>query len=193
MEQFHLSYIMQRDDFVALARVVSRRTPQRILFEALLLGVLIVGAYFIGAGGSALTLPSYPAEFSAAIGVGLAVLLGTLFPLRWLQLWLMAGAAYRRNAAAGKTVTFDIDEHTIVGGIAGVTTTLQWSAVTRLIETPERLFVAISRREALILPRRAFADATTCDQFIAFARSLIGQSPTESSVGNPFPSGEKAG
>jgi hypothetical protein len=173
MDQFHLSYVMERDDFVALTRLMSRRTPQRIVLEALIFAVIIVGAYFAGAGSSALTLPAYPAEFAAAIAVGIAVWFGTLFPLRWLQLRLMAGAAYRRNAAAGKTVTFDIDSVAIVGGIPGVMTTLNWSAVTRLIETPDRLFIAISRREALILPRRAFPDAAAYGQFIAFAKTNI--------------------
>lgn len=170
---FHLTYVMQRDDFIALTRTMLRRTPQRVALEALLLAAIIVGGYFVGAGPNALALPNYPAEFYPALAAAVVLLLAVLFPMRWLQLWLTARSVYRRNAAAGKTITYDIDDTTIVGGIPGVQTALNWSAVTRLIETPERLFIAISRREALIVPRRAFTDVPAYAAFIAFAKSRI--------------------
>ena len=181
---YHLTYVMQRGDFVALTRALSRRN---LLASALLIGGASVLGYLIGAGGHFVAPPDSKV-FWITVALDIAILLVVLFPLRWLYLWFAAAAIYRRNAAADKTMRFDINDDTITGGMPGMSTTLTWANVTRLIETPDRLFVAISRREAMILPRRAFPDAAAYTAFLAFAQGRVAATRTAVPVDPAAPS-----
>ena len=51
-----------------------------------------------------------------------------------------------------------------------------WAAVTRLVETPRHLFIQVSRREALIVPRRAVANEDVYNNLRGFVRARTGLS-----------------
>jgi hypothetical protein len=50
---------------------------------------------------------------------------------------------------------------------------LDWPLVRKVIVSPEHLFLAISRREAIVLPRRAFASAAEFEAVTALAQRKV--------------------
>jgi len=89
---------------------------------------------------------------------------------------LTAALIYRRNAIAEREVTLEFDGAGVQGGTAGLFSRIGWSAVRRVIETPRHLFIAISRREALIVPRRAFRHDDEYRTLAGFVRARIAAS-----------------
>ena len=171
--QYDLTYVMERRDFVALTFALTRPSPGRLVRSIVLAIMVFTAAYAIGNGTHAATLLERPLELAVLAGYELLFILLIFFLLRWLYLWVAASTVFGRNAAAGKRMRFEIDDDTIVGGQEGISTTVRWLAVVRLIERPDYLFIALSRREAMILPRRAFGDQATFEGFIAFARGHV--------------------
>jgi hypothetical protein len=175
---FRISYIVQRDDFVALTRAMNHMTLRTHLFRIALLVGAMTAAWFAstrehsGDAFNEIVTGRAPFEVYPFIAVMLVVLLFALFSRPWLLAWT-ARRVYPRNAFADKQIVFEITDVAIVGGLPLISSTIAWAAVVRLIETPERLFVAISRREALIIPRRAFASDADFVDFLAFARGRL--------------------
>jgi hypothetical protein len=169
--RYEFTYVMQRRDFVALTFAIQQITPWRFVATIVLCIIFMTGAYLLGNGPQAATILERPMEIVVLAGFEVVTLLFLIFPFRWFYLWYAASTVFRRNAAAGKAMRFVIDAAAIVGGMEGISTTVAWPAVTRLIEKPNHLFLAISRREAMILPRRTFANDTERAAFTEFARA----------------------
>jgi hypothetical protein len=180
--KFTVSYVMERGDFVALTWALSRLSVARSALRGFLVVVIACGVFIIAGGEQAVpilvSLVSLTAPVEAYIGLALpaALLVLSIYPGRSLYLAAAAAAVYRRNAAAGQRLSFEIGEEEIVGGQPHISSRLAWPAIVRLIETPQHLFLAISRREALILPRRAFADDEAFSALAQFARTRIAAS-----------------
>ena len=173
---FELSYTMERGDFVALTQAMMRPTLRAAILRALLIIAgaavgFVIGTGFHPAGAiEELVTLKAPLEGYVIMSVVGLVIVFLIAIARPLYLRSAAIAAYKRSAAAGQVVTLRLDNDRVFARQPGVTTTIDWSAVTCLIETPAYLFIAISRREALIVPRRAFAGDADFAGFIAWAR-----------------------
>ena len=64
----------------------------------------------------------------------------------------------------------------IEGGSADLYSRIGWAAVNRLVETPKHLFIQISPREALIIPRRAVTNEDKYRNILGFIRARTGLS-----------------
>jgi hypothetical protein len=174
---FSYSFRMERSDFLALNKVLRRRSvvvPTVILF--LYFGGV---AAFILAG-----LDGDVAAFAVVamqIGTGKAplwlyplLLFGPLLVLlRPFYLEFLAGQVYRRNVMADQQLTYRFASDAIQGGIPEIQGRFLWRAIKRIIVTPEHAFLTLSRREALIIPRRAVSTDEDFETLLAFARARI--------------------
>lgn len=177
---FTISFRMERRDFVALSTALARpnlrSTPIKI--GAYLLALLAI-AWF-EAGGSVdalLTALAANAAFPNVLLYGPIVFGPPLLLLMTPQLaGLVAAAGYRRNAIADREVTLHVTAEGIEGGATGLYSRIGWASVSRLIETPSHLFVLISRREALLIPRRAVPNEDVYNNIRGFIRARTGLS-----------------
>lgn len=175
---FSYSFTMQRGDFIALSRAASRRP----ILSPLLILMLYFGtvACFVLAGVNGDTAAFV--EVARQIGTGKApvwiypvLLLGPLLILllRPFYLRFLVGQSYQRYVLADRKLTYRFTSDAIQGGIPEVQGRFLWSAIKRVIVTPEHAFFTISRREALVIPRRIFADDEDFETLLAFARARI--------------------
>lgn len=174
---FSIGYRMQRGDYVALTGVLTRRRPERVVAELCLYFGLLLAIVAIAAGSPGRVLPTLDALVrSRDFPVGLAVVLlgpALLLVAPWITR-LVAAAIYRRHAMAGREVDLHLTADGIEGGATDLYARIGWAAVTRLVETPRHLFILISRREALIIPRRAVPDEDLYNNIKGFIRARTG-------------------
>ena len=176
-DTYSYSFTMQLGDYLAMSRVLGRRS----IWAPLAILVLYYGtvAAFILAGVEGDTAAFV--EVVRQIGTGKApvwiyplLLVGLLLVLlRPLYLRLLAGQVYRRHVMADRNLSYRLASGAVQGGIPDVQGRFLWSAIKRVIVTPEHAFLTLSRREALIIPRRAFATDEDFDMLLAFARARI--------------------
>lgn len=177
---FSYSFTMQRSDFIALSRVVSRRSIWSPLLILVFYFAVVAGFVLAGVNGDMAAF----VEVARQIGTGKApawiyplLLLGPLLVLlRPFYLRFLAGQSYRRNVLADRKLTYRLTSDAIQGGIPEVQGRFPWGAIKRVIVTPEHAFFTISRREALMIPRRIFAHDEDFETLLAFARARIAAS-----------------
>lgn len=172
---------MERADFVAMSAALSRPAPTRLAFE--IAGYLaIVALVGLALAGSADAYARILADaFSlplAFITIPLLLAGPVILSLRPQINGLVAALVYERNASAGRDVVLDLTAEGIEGGAPDLYTQIGWGAVTGLIETPTHLFIRISRREALIIPRRAVPNEDEYRNLRGFIRARTGLSTT---------------
>lgn len=172
----HLSYHMQRSDYVALTRALVGRSFWRPLL--ILAGFYAtVFCFVMAAVGDAGT----PLDVLTVIGTGQAplwfypiLLIGPVLAfLRPYYLGLIAARLYRRNALADKHLRFTFKSDAIECDTAEIQSRFLWSAVKAIIETPAHAFLMLSRREALIVPRRALPTPEDFEELMSFSRARI--------------------
>lgn len=176
----HIAYRMERGDFVALAQTVAATPPltQAIRIAAYFAFLLLVA--FIGSGlsldnllrnlGDTLVSP-------VALLYLLAILVVPALLLAQRQLIaLFATATYRKSAIADRDMVVDLDTEGLDGGDKELRFRYAWGVVTRLVETPAHLFVFVSPREAMIIPRRAIPNDDQWRNLIGFIRARTGLS-----------------
>ena len=83
------------------------------------------------------------------------------------------GHAYGRNALADRQLTYRFTSDAIQGGIPEVQARFPWNSIRRIVVTPEHALLLVSRRDALILPRRIVETEEDFDTLLAFARARI--------------------
>jgi YcxB-like protein len=91
---------------------------------------------------------------------------------RILSLWV-----FPRFVVANKEITIafaDDGLHTKNGGMEGK---IPWSAVTRVLETKDHLYLWISRAETIIVPRRALASDDAAAALAAYIKSKVPAAP----------------
>jgi hypothetical protein len=172
---FRINYRLQRRDHVARVVALSRRAPARTLAIAALYCGLLLLSLLLRAG----SVDALAAELQR-----LAILDILLYLLPGLLLLVPASAyaalfgslAYRRSGLAGAEIVLDVTADGVAAVIANRASRIAWSAVTRLIETPDHLFLQLSRREALIVPRRALGDPSDYQNLVGFIRARTGLS-----------------
>lgn len=176
---FTVSFRMQRGDFVALSKALARPEPRPTAIRiAVYLALLLVGAWI--AAGSPDALLATLAEtfaFPTILLYGPLIAAPPLLLLMTPQLaGLVAASIYRRNAIADRDVTLHLTAEGIEGGATDLYSRVGWAAVDRLIETPSHLFIQISRREALLIPRRAVPGDDVYANLKGFIRARTGLS-----------------
>jgi hypothetical protein len=94
----------------------------------------------------------------------------------WLLEWLIVRLAYGRLAVRGADLVLKFEADGIHWSMASHSGTYGWSGVHDIVRTPKRIFLFISRAEALVLPRRAFASENA---FAETARYVETRTSTE--------------
>jgi hypothetical protein len=77
---------------------------------------------------------------------------------------------------ADRDVVLYLTAEGIEGGSADLYARVGWAAVQRLVETPTHLFLQISRREALLIPRRTVPNEDQYNNIKGFIRARTGLS-----------------
>jgi hypothetical protein len=176
---FRISYRLQRRDHLARAVVLSRRSFARTLGMLVLACALLLLWLLLRTG----SLENFVTELQRLLTpAGMPDLVPYLLPGLLLLVpasayaTLFAGLAYRRSDTAGVEITLDITADGVAAAIASRASRVAWSAITRLVETPDHLFLLLSRREALVIPRQAVGDPADYDNLVGFIRARTGLS-----------------
>ncbi|WHA40438.1 YcxB family protein [Agrobacterium larrymoorei] len=169
VEMHEIRYIFERRDFVALTRALVRRpfwtTALKFIFASLIAGHVFVVQLMLSTGKrisadyldfyfKSLPLWFLPLVFTAC-GDHLA--------------GLLAAYVFKKNASANKEIIIDLQDDVIRARSDDIKSEIGWKSIVRVIETDKYLFLALSKREALTLPKRAFpSDAALADtmQFV---------------------------
>lgn len=173
---YSLGYRMDRSDFVALSKVLTRQKPIRVVLELVLyFGALLAIAAVAGGPQNLLdTLGRFMTSplFLAYLPL---ILLGPVLLLLTPQITgLIAAMVYRRSPIADREVLLHLSAEGIEGGPADLYARVGWAAVQQLVETPTHLFLRISQREALFIPRRAVPHEDQYNNIKGFIRARTG-------------------
>lgn len=174
---FTISFRMERADFVALSTALARQDPRStfIKIAVYLLALLAIAWFEAGSVDALLAALANNFSFPSVLFYAPVVFGPPLLLLMTPQLaGLVAAASYRRNAIADRDVTLHLTAEGIEGGATDLYSRVGWAGVRRLIETPSHLFVLISRREALLIPRRAVPNEDVYDNIRGFIRARTG-------------------
>ena len=176
---FRVRYKMQRGDYVALTRTMGRKSPRRTALEiaAYVLAVILAIGLAAGTLEAAGPVLGMIASLRAPWWLYPLLVAGPLLTLLHPHyLGLIAAIVYRRNAIADRDVVLEFSGAAIEGGMTGISSRVGWTAVQSLIETPTHLFITVSRREALIVPRRAFGHDEEFRTLLGFIRARVAAS-----------------
>ena len=176
---FTVSFRMQRGDFVALTRALVRLDPRKDTIKIAAYFGALLAINWLTAGSIDALIASLVDTFSFpnVLLYGPLIAAAPLLLLLAPQLAsLNAAAIYKRNAIADREVTVHLTAEGIEGGATDLYSRVGWAAVTRLIETPTHLFIQISRREALLIPRRAVPNEDEYNNLKGFVRARTGLS-----------------
>lgn len=168
----HITYRFERHDFVAMTRALTHRPFRRrlVMIVAWIAVFLIFLFFFTGSVGRfQSTLVTFSLQYAPALLIfALAVLFGHHF-------WAMTAAwVFKNNALANRDVELSFGQSGVEGGTTEVRYKIGWEAVKKIIETNTHLFLALSKREAVIVPRRAFSSDDAYHAARDFIVSRIG-------------------
>ena len=167
------TYTLTPGDYAAMTVALTRRSWTR---RILTLAVWVVIFWFALACLTSLWNPALLARVLVASGgatwVGGALLFASLLMLfgHWLS-WGISFLYYRQLASAGATITIVLTDDGVDATSNVADTRLPWASVKRVIGNARHTFLAISKREALILPRRAFASDADFDAARRYAEA----------------------
>jgi hypothetical protein len=184
-----IGYRMQRGDYVALCRALQTKPMRRALIEIALFVAIFLAVLFVTSGFNAQTFVRGLGDLvalSAPWWVYLILFLGPVIALshtEWVA--LVAALTYRRYAAADKDVTLSFDGHGVTATSPNLRSQIGWEAFLKLVETPTHAFLVVSRREALIVPRRAFADDDDHRMLMGFIRARLAANRVATRVKTP--------
>ena len=153
------TYTLTPGDYAAMTVALTRRSWTRRL---LTLAIWVAIFWFALACLTALWNPALLARVLLASGgmywIGGALLFAALLILfgHWIA-WGISFLYYRQLSSAGATITIALTDEAVEATSNVADTRLPWTTVKRVIGDARHTFLAISKREALILPRRAFA------------------------------------
>jgi len=169
-EHFRIHYVMTRDDYVAMsAALLAPSLRSRLIRVAAFLVIALVFLFIAGRGYEDFE------RFWIVISSRMPWWFYLLFPAVALLMlvshrliWLTARSFYRKIAAAEKEVTMTVDASGIEAQSPDLKSNIGWSAIQRVIPVRDHVFLAISKREALIVPRRGFASDAEFAAFLPF-------------------------
>jgi hypothetical protein len=164
-----ICYRFERDDYIAMLRASRSIGPlgrlgrwgRAALFGLLAAALVIVYSYDSLWGVPWLVLGVCAIVFVMATLVApLGQHLGELLLARWM---------FPRYSIAGKDVTLELDDHDIRSKAGGNEGRVSWRSIVRAIETKDGLYLALSRVELIVIPRRVLPSA---DAFAELARAV---------------------
>lgn len=175
-----LSYRYLRSDFVAMSLALSRPSlAKRLLVVGGYYAFLVAIAYALiwWHGPKGLTPLNLVPELPLWAWIFVIVASALLLAPHWLLTSPMAAMIFSSNAVANQQLEFTLNERGISTRVIDleITSQIGWAAVQRLIETRHGLFLTISRREALVLPRRSFDGTGNYDAIKGFIASQTGK------------------
>jgi hypothetical protein len=162
-----------RADYLALTNAMSRSMGRLRLALLLVWMVMIVGmlllatddwADFAVAAQDLVTMHNVPVSIYGLLGLFLLLIVFAPQIRRWRAMRM-----YSWNAIADREIKLEITETGVRVSGPGRDARLDWLLVRKVIVSPEHLFLALSRREAIVLPRRAFAMASDFEAITALA------------------------
>ena len=176
---FTVSFRMERGDFVALSTALAKLDPGPTLLKisVYLLALLAIALFEAGSVDALLPALGEAFSFPNVLFYGPVVFGPPLLLLMTPQLaGLLAAASYGRNAIADREVTLHLTAEGIEGCATDLYSRVGWAADMRLIETPSHFFIQDSRREALLIPRRAVPNEDVYNNIRGFIRARTGLS-----------------
>lgn len=85
----------------------------------------------------------------------------------------IAALVFKTRAAADKEIIVTLSDNGIHARSADIDSNVSWRGITKAIETKTHMFLALSKREALILPRRGFASSADYDEALCLVRKHL--------------------
>lgn len=173
--QHQITYTLNARDYAAMTRELTRRPLWR---GAVMLGIMLVGVWCLVAYSTGVYDPLLIAQGihrSGALpwflgGMGAAVLLAV--SSHWFA-WAISFLYYRQLASADAVITLGLADDGIHATSSVANTDLPWASIKRVVRTRAHVFLPISRREALIMPRRAFASDAAFEDATRYARERM--------------------
>ena len=170
-------YQFNRADYLALTKAMSRSMWRLRLFLLLVWVAMIVGllmlatkdwADFLVALQDLVSMHNVPPSIYVLLGLFLGLIAFAPQIRRWRAMRM-----YSWNAIADRELELEITEAAVRVSGPGRDARLDWPLVRKVIVVPEHLFLAISRREAIVVPRRAFATAAEFEAVTALAQRKV--------------------
>ena len=175
---FEVTFKMERADYVALCLAMQRKDRWRVAAEAIGALLIVPAAILVTTAGNFGALISALRDIAtlhAPWWIYPIVLAAPLLVVQQrLLIALKAGRHYRRYAVADREMRHSFETDGLETILTNFESWISWHAIESIIETSDHLFLTISRREALILPRRAFASDTDYQRLTGFVRDRIG-------------------
>lgn len=166
------SYVFERRDFVALTKAMVRRSVLATvltLFFAIIIATHIF--IFMALKGAESVPPDYVKLYVNLLPLWFLPLIFTLFGRQLAG--LLAAYVFKKNASANKEIVMELQESSILARSEGIRSEVSWTSIVRIIETDRHLFFALSKREALTLPKRAFASEAEFAEALRFVSSHV--------------------
>ncbi len=173
-----LAYTFSREDYVALVVALGQPPRQQVLRLLAAWLIVVVGLAVVLASSAQgdfsdnllafVQLRAEPAIIYPIIaGVLVLALLAPLLTR------LQARRLYKHLSSAGKSISGTLDATGAHTAMAGIQSHLDWSIIQRVIVTEEHLFLAFTKHEALVIPKRAFEGPQALDAALALAASKV--------------------
>lgn len=108
---------------------------------------------------------------------GLLLLLMLLFSRKLLSSPLEFNIINQYSLSLG-THKFLVSAQGISDETESVSTTFKWTAIKEIAQTDQHFFLVITPRRAIIIPKRAFPDASQAERFIENVNKMLQQTIT---------------
>jgi hypothetical protein len=175
---FEVTFNMERADHVALCLAMQRKRRFRVFAEAVGALLIVPAAVLVATAGN------FSATIEALRDVATLHAPWWIYPLilavpalvlqQKLLVTVRARRAYHRYAIADREMRHSFETDGLETILTNFESWISWHAIEGIIETSDHLFLAISRREALILPRRAFATDADYRRLLGLVRDRGG-------------------
>ncbi|NTF06831.1 YcxB family protein [Agrobacterium rubi] len=168
-----IRYVCMRSDFIAVTRALIRRpfwrTALTVVLSLIIAGHLFVMAWFWPVKEG---VPTWYAELHFRYWpIWFLPLLLTVFSGHLAG--LMAAMVFKTRAAANQDIVVTLSRDGVRARSADINSDISWSGIVKAIQTRTHLFLALSKREALILPRRGFASDADYAEAVCLVRAHL--------------------
>ncbi len=168
-----VEYTLAPEDYIAFYRYQVKHAP-RAMGPSRYLGWLLLGCCVLIVAGWAGRKVTEGASLiptaSDLLLVGVLALIALVYFSSNRLAERSIARAVRHDPALQDKRSVSLSPEALSAGTAGNTRTFPWSAVARIVEEGDEAFLFVSEKEALIVPKRAFADAGQFKAFVDTAR-----------------------
>lgn len=167
-----IRYVFEKPDFVALTRALVRpsllTTVFRLFFAVIIAANPLIVMVLRGAENVS---PEYLEIYARYLPLWFLPLFFALFGTQVAG--LAAAYVFKRNASANKEIVVELQENFILARSEDIRSEVSWKSVVKVIETDRHLLLALSKREALTLPKRAVASEDEIADVMHFVSSHV--------------------